>query len=78
MNKYLETIKVAEKHVLLESKDEQIKRLKHVMFKESDSAILSLERILDVIPEKFIDDNKLNVDMENLAYAIGRIKASSV
>jgi hypothetical protein len=77
MGIYNKVIKQAEVHVLLESKDSEIKRLKSVMFKETLNAESSLDKIIEALSEEFIQEKHLNVDFENLAYAIGRIKANS-
>lgn len=64
---------VAADHVRTEKMKNEISELKRHIFSESNAAENSFNKILEKMPDDLAE--KLSLDLENLLYAIGRIRA---
>lgn len=67
---------MAADHVRHEKLKQEVADLKRNVFQESSAAENNFDKLLENLPEDIAEKNKLH--LENLLYAIGRIRAYSL
>lgn len=72
---FSKSFRQAEDHVRLEKLNDEIKDLKGTVFKEVMQANSAFEKLIEQLPSDI--QHHQSVNLENLIYAIGRIKASA-